>query len=54
MTQNLACLLIFSGVDFIANSKFKDACDFDSIGSGSFEYDNVSCEFSDERMLRLQ
>ncbi len=46
--------LDFLDVDFGADFTFKDAFDFASIGSGSFEYDNVSCEFSDEPMLRLQ
>jgi hypothetical protein len=44
----------FLDVDFGADFMFKDAFDFASIGSGSFEYNNVSCEFSDEHMLRLQ
>jgi hypothetical protein len=44
----------FLDVDFSADFTFKDAFDFDSIVSGSFEYNNISCEFSDERMLRLQ
>jgi hypothetical protein len=44
----------FLYVDFGANFTFKDAFDFTSIGSGPFEYDNISCEFSDERMLWLQ
>ncbi len=41
-------------MDFGADFSFKDAFDFASIGSGSFEYNNVSCKFSDEHMLRLQ
>ncbi len=44
----------FLDVDFGADFTFKDAFDFASIGPGSFEYDNVSCEFSDEHMLWLQ
>jgi hypothetical protein len=44
----------FLDVDFGADFTFEDAFDFASIGSGSFKYDNVSCEFSDECMLRLQ
>ncbi len=44
----------FLDVDFGADFTFKDAFDFDCIGSGSFEYNNISCEFSDEHMLWLQ
>jgi hypothetical protein len=43
----------FLDVDFGADFTFEDAFDF-AIGSGSFEYDNLSCKFSDELMLRLQ
>ncbi len=42
----------FIGMDFGADFTFEDAFDFDSIDSGAFEYDNISCEFSVERMLR--
>ena len=34
---------------FSADFTYGDIFDFDSISSGSFEYDNVSCEFSVER-----
>ncbi len=44
----------FLDVDFGADFTFKNAFDFASIGSGSFEYNNVSCEFFDECMLWLQ
>jgi hypothetical protein len=44
----------FLDLDFGADFTFEDAFDVASIGSGSFEYDNVSCKFSDERILRLQ
>jgi hypothetical protein len=44
----------FLDVDFGADFTFKDAFDFASIGSGSFEYNDVSCKFSDECMLQLQ
>jgi hypothetical protein len=44
----------FLDMDFGADFTFEDAFDFTSIGSGLFEYDNISCEFSDERMLQLQ
>ena len=36
----------FIGTEFGADFTFEDAFDFDSIGSGAFEYDNISCEFS--------
>jgi hypothetical protein len=39
----------FLDPDFGAYFTFRDAFDFDSISSGSFKYDNVSCEFSVER-----
>jgi hypothetical protein len=42
----------FLGVDFGAAFTFEDAFDFDSVCSGSFEYDNISCEFYAERMLQ--
>ncbi len=35
----------FFDPDFGAYFTFRDAFDFDSISSGSFKYDNVSCEF---------
>ncbi len=38
--------------DFGADFTDGDAFVFDSISSGSFEYDNVSCEFSVERRQR--
>ena len=41
----------FLGIDFGAAFTFEDAFDFDSIGSGAFEYNNISCEFSVERIL---
>ncbi len=41
-------------MDFGADFMFKDAFDFASIGSGSFEYNNVCCKFSYEHMLQLQ
>jgi hypothetical protein len=44
----------FLDVDFGADFTFKETFDFDSVGSGSFDYDNLSWEFSDERMLWLQ
>jgi hypothetical protein len=44
----------FLDVDFGADFTFQDVFDFDSISSGSFEYDNISYELSDECMLRLQ
>ncbi len=37
---------------FGAAFSFKDAFDFDSVGSGAFEYNNIACEFSVERMLQ--
>jgi hypothetical protein len=42
----------FLDADFGADFTYGDAFDFDSISSGSFEYDNVSCEFSVERRRR--
>jgi hypothetical protein len=42
----------FLGVDFGAAFAFKDTFDFDSVCSGAFEYNNISCEFSAERMLQ--
>jgi hypothetical protein len=42
----------FSDPDFGAYFTFRDAFDFDSISSWSFEYNNVSCEFSVERRQR--
>jgi hypothetical protein len=44
----------FIGMDFGAIFTFKDAFDFDSIDSGAFEYDYISCEISVERMLQLR
>jgi hypothetical protein len=44
----------FIGMDFGADFTFKDAFDFNSIDSGAFEYDNISCESSVERMLWLR
>ena len=44
----------FIGTEFGADFTFEDAFDFDSIGSGAFEYDNISCESSVERMLWLR
>ncbi len=41
----------FLGIEFAAAFTFEDAFDFDSIGSGAFEYNNISCELSVERML---
>ena len=38
----------FLDAGFDADFTYGDAFDFDSISSGSFEYDNVSCEFSVE------
>ena len=42
----------FLDAGFDADFTYGDAFDFDSISSGSFEYDNVSCEFSVERRQR--
>ena len=42
----------FLDAGFGADFTYGDAFDFDSISSGSFEYDNVSCEFSVERRRR--
>jgi hypothetical protein len=42
----------FLGVDFGVAFTFEDAFDFDSVCSGAFEYNNISCEFSVERMLQ--
>jgi hypothetical protein len=42
----------FLDANFGADFTYGDAFDFDSISSGSFEYDNVSCEFSVERRRR--
>ena len=42
----------FLGVDFGDAFTFEDAFDFDSVCSGAFEYNNVSCEFSAEHMLQ--
>ena len=39
----------FLDAGFDADFGYEDAFDFNSISSGSFEYDNVSCEFSVER-----
>ena len=36
----------FLDSDFSADFTYGDAFDFDSISSGSFEYDIISCEFS--------
>ncbi len=45
----------FLDPDFGAYFTFKYAFDFNSISSGSFKYDNVSCEFSVElRQCRRQ
>ncbi len=45
----------FLDANFGADFTYGDAFDFDSISSGSFEYDNVSCEFSVEhRQCRRQ
>ena len=46
-----------NGVDFLdagfdADFGYGNAFNFDSISSGSFEYNNVSCEFSVERRRR--
>jgi hypothetical protein len=41
----------FLGVDFGAAFTSDDAFDFDSVCSGAFEYNNIPCEFSAERML---
>ena len=38
----------FLDADFDADFTYGAAFDFNSIRSGSFEYDNVSCEFSIE------
>ncbi len=40
-------------MDFGADFTFEDAFDFDSIDSGAFEYDNISCEFSVKSVWRL-
>ncbi len=42
----------FLDAGFDADFTYGDAFDFDSISSGSFEYDNVSCEFSVEHRRR--
>ncbi len=42
----------FLDAGFDADFTYGDAFDFDSISSGSFEYDNVSCEISVERRPR--
>ncbi len=42
----------FIGTDFGADFMFEDAFDFDSIDSGVFEYDNISCEFSVKSVWR--
>jgi len=42
----------FLDAGFDADFTYGDAFDFDSINSGSFEYDNVSCEFSVEHRRR--
>jgi hypothetical protein len=44
----------FIGKDFVADFMFGDAFDFDSIDSGAFEYDNISCEFSVKSVWRLR
>lgn len=36
----------FLVADFVADFTYGDAFEFNSISSGSFEYDNVSREFS--------
>ncbi len=42
----------FIGMDFGADFTFEDAFDFNSIDSGAFEYDNISCEFSVKSVWR--
>ncbi len=42
----------FIGTDFGADFTFKDALDFNSIDSGAFECDNISCEFSVKSVWR--
>jgi hypothetical protein len=42
----------FLDARFDADFTYGDAFDFDSMSSGSFEYDNVSCEFSVEHRQR--
>jgi hypothetical protein len=42
----------FIGTDFGADFTFEDAFDFDSIDSGAFEYDNLSCKFSVKSVWR--
>ena len=42
----------FLDAGFDADFTYGDAFDFDSISSGSFEYDNVSCEYSVEHRRR--
>jgi hypothetical protein len=42
----------FLRVDFGAAFTFKDTFGFDSVCLGAFEYNNISCEFSAERMLQ--
>ena len=45
-------VVVFLDAGFGADFTYGDAFDFDSISSGSFEYDNVSCECSVERRQR--
>ena len=42
----------FLDAGFDADFTYGDAFNFDSINSGSFAYDNVSCEFSVEQRRR--
>jgi hypothetical protein len=44
----------FIGTEFGADFMFEDAFDFDSIDSGAFEYNNISCEFSVKSVWRQQ
>ena len=45
----------FLDAGFGADFTYGDAFDFNSISSGSFEYDNVSCELSvDQRRRRYR
>jgi hypothetical protein len=42
----------FIGTDFGADFTFEDAFDINSIDSGAFEYNNISCEFSVKSVWR--
>ncbi len=44
----------FIWTDFGADFTFEGAFDFDSIDSGAFDYNNISCEFSVEHVLWLR